>query len=188
MASIGHVAVGLAAGRLSVRPGASTGRLLAAMLACSVLSLLPDIDVVAFALQVPTGAALDHRGATHSLAFALLCGVVCVLLCRLSGWRSRLAVIVTLTVASHGLLDAMTDGGLGVAFFWPLSLKRYFLPWRPLPVVPIGLSRLFRLARGRRALALELGYFVPLWAYALVPRRLLLPREAKASGEVTRRV
>lgn len=179
MASVGHVAVGLAAGRLAVRPSASTSRLVAAMLACSVLALLPDVDVVAFALQVPTGAAFDHRGATHSLAFALGCGLACALLCRWLGWRPRVAVIVTLAVASHGLLDAMTDGGLGVALFWPLSLKRYFLPWRPLPVVPIGLKRLFGLARGRRALTLELGYFVPLWAYALLPRRLFMPKEAE---------
>lgn len=39
---------------------------------------------------------------------------------------------------SHGLLDAMTDGGRGIAFFSPFSNHRYFLPWRPIRVSPIG--------------------------------------------------
>jgi hypothetical protein len=30
--------------------------------------------------------------------------------------------------ASHGMLDAMTDGGLGVAFFAPFDNARYFFP------------------------------------------------------------
>jgi inner membrane protein len=42
--------------------------------------------------------------------------------------------------ASHGLLDAMTDGGRGVALFWPFTARRYFLPWRPIPVAPIGIG------------------------------------------------
>ncbi|MEP7324822.1 MAG: metal-dependent hydrolase [Gemmatimonadota bacterium] len=52
-----------------------------------------------------------------------------------------------LATASHGFLDTMTDGGLGVAFFSPFSNTRYFLPWRPVQVSPIGLSRFFT-ARG----------------------------------------
>jgi len=37
----------------------------------------------------------------------------------------------------------MTDGGLGVAFFSPLDNHRYFLPWRPIHVSPIGIERFF---------------------------------------------
>jgi inner membrane protein len=48
-----------------------------------------------------------------------------------------------LAAASHGLLDAMTDGGLGVAFFSPFDNRRYFLPWRPILVSPIGFERFF---------------------------------------------
>jgi inner membrane protein len=43
-----------------------------------------------------------------------------------------------LITASHGLFDAMTDGGLGIAFFSPFDTTRYFLPWRPIRVSPIG--------------------------------------------------
>src|SRR5262249_58329038 len=50
---------------------------------------------------------------------------------------------VFLATASHGLLDAMTDGGLGVAFFSPFDNRRYFLPWTPVEVSPIGVTRFF---------------------------------------------
>jgi inner membrane protein len=40
-------------------------------------------------------------------------------------------------VASHGILDALTDAGLGVGFFVPFSDARYFLPWRPLLTSPL---------------------------------------------------
>jgi inner membrane protein len=41
---------------------------------------------------------------------------------------------------SHGLLDALTDGGLGVAFFSPFDTSRYFFPWRPISVCPMALD------------------------------------------------
>src|SRR6266540_4876570 len=34
----------------------------------------------------------------------------------------------------HGFFDAMTNGGLGVAFFAPFDSRRYFLAFRPLEV------------------------------------------------------
>jgi inner membrane protein len=39
---------------------------------------------------------------------------------------------------SHALLDACTNGGLGVAFFSPFDKRRFFFPWRPIEVSPIG--------------------------------------------------
>ena len=50
-------------------------------------------------------------------------------------------VLVThffLVTASHGVLDALTNGGLGVAFFAPFDNTRYFFPWTPIVVSPIG--------------------------------------------------
>ena len=73
MASIGHVAVGMALGRAE-RGGQSLGRLLGGMALFSALAMLPDADVVAFKLGIPYGATWGHRGASHSLVFAL--GVV----------------------------------------------------------------------------------------------------------------
>jgi inner membrane protein len=48
-----------------------------------------------------------------------------------------------LATASHGMLDAMTDGGLGVALFSPFDNSRYFFPWRPIHVSPISVGRFF---------------------------------------------
>jgi inner membrane protein len=37
----------------------------------------------------------------------------------------------------------MTNGGLGIAFFCPLSNNRYFFPFRPIQVSPIGITSFF---------------------------------------------
>lgn len=116
-----------------------------AAVACSIL---PDIDVVGFAYGVPYGAMLGHRGLTHSLMFALVAGLAAAHLVVSSSvrfsreWWGTVAFFFVIT-ASHGVLDAMTDGGLGVAFFSPFDLTRYFLPWRPLAVSPIGIFDFF---------------------------------------------
>jgi len=37
----------------------------------------------------------------------------------------------------------MTSGGFGIAFFAPFSNARYFFPWRPIVVSPIGIGAFF---------------------------------------------
>jgi inner membrane protein len=122
---------------------------------------LPDLDVIAFLLGIPYEAPLGHRGASHSLVFAALLAVLFTAAVP-RAWRgelsaARMAVFLFLATASHGLLDALTDGGLGVAFFWPLDDSRYFLPWRPLEVSPIGVGA-FLGARGAAILANEMAW------------------------------
>ena len=56
--------------------------------------------------------------------------------------------------ASQGVLDAMTNRGLGVAFFSPFNTERYFFGFRPIVVSPISLHRLFN-ERGLQVLASE---------------------------------
>ncbi|WP_460502464.1 metal-dependent hydrolase, partial [Hymenobacter agri] len=68
-----------------------------------------------------------------------------------AGW---LAGLLFLATASHGLLDAMTTGGLGVAFFSPWHLERYFFPLRPIKVSPLSIRGFFG-AKGLRVLASE---------------------------------
>ena len=109
-----------------------------------LLAVLPDADVVAFIFGVPYGATFGHRGFTHSLAFAALAGAATVtLFFRDAGNRLSLAIFFALAAASHPLLDALTNGGLGVAFFSPFSNRRYFFPFRPLQVSPIGPASFF---------------------------------------------
>lgn len=107
-------------------------------------AVLPDADVVGFAFGVHYDSIFGHRGMTHSLAFALLlaCAVI-FLFFRDAPNRKALAVYFFLVTASHGVLDALTNGGLGVAFFAPFSSERYFFPFRPVEVSPIGLSSFF---------------------------------------------
>ena len=84
-----------------------------------------------------------------------------------SGSRPHVISILFCTV-SHGVLDAMTDGGLGVAFFAPWNNERYFLPWRPLKVPPIGIPAFFS-RRGLVVLGSELLWVaLPLVLIAVV--------------------
>ena len=162
MASVGHVAVGMAAARVypGMRPDRSSA---GSMLAWAALSFLPDADVIGFGFGVHYGDAWGHRGATHSFLFALLLGAligaVAPLFHRLA-WRT--GIFATLVLASHPLLDTLTNGGLGCALFWPFDLTRYFAPWRPIPVSPIGLGYLS--SYGMFVAVTELVIFSPfLW-------------------------
>ena len=173
MASFGHIAVGLALGRLGAR-AASPGRRAAAMLALAVLALLPDADVIAFKLGIAYEAPWGHRGASHSLVFAVLVSLAVAAGTRVARGPAREAGLLAFAaVGSHGLLDAMTTGGLGAALLWPFTSARYFLPLRPIPVAPIGAGMLS--ARGLYVVMVELLLFLPLCGYALWPRRRAAP-------------
>jgi membrane-bound metal-dependent hydrolase YbcI (DUF457 family) len=52
--------------------------------------------------------------------------------------RSRVWLYLFVCALSHPLLDALTNGGRGVALLSPFSNHRYFFPWRPIEVSPIG--------------------------------------------------
>lgn len=170
MASIGHVAVGMAAAKSYRQRQPTRWSIFTAMCVWSGLSMLPDADVVGFRSGVRYAAVWGHRGATHSLAFALVLGL---LIGWLSGWlglpRLRTTLCAVAVLASHGLLDTLTDGGLGCALLWPFDHTRYFAPWRPIPVAPIG--RAFFSSAGLRVACAELWLFAPLFLYALWPRR-----------------
>jgi inner membrane protein len=113
----------------------------------TVCSVIPDLDVLGFRYGIHYGDFWGHRGFTHSLFFAaLLASAVMLAAFRHESPgldRLRIWMYLFLATASHGLLDAMTDGGLGVAFFAPFDNHRYFLPFRPIHVSPIGAGRFF---------------------------------------------
>jgi len=160
-----HAVAALGIGACFYRPG-TPNRVWVIGVFCSVI---PDIDVLGFRFGIRYGDFWGHRGFTHSLFFAALLASAVLLmefwrgapgLSRLSRW-----VYFFIATASHGFLDAMTDGGLGVAFFSPFDNHRYFLPWRPIHVSPIGFGRFFS-ERGIAVLQSEL-----LWIW--VPAALL---------------
>ncbi|MBI3566566.1 MAG: metal-dependent hydrolase [Elusimicrobia bacterium] len=130
-----------------------------------LVSALPDADVLGFRFGVRYEDLWGHRGMTHSLPFAAVLGVAAAARFR-PDWKTdgrRLALVLVLIAASHGFLDAFTDGGLGVAFFAPFDAGRYFFPWRPIAVSPIGARNFFN-ARG---LAVILSEVRAVWVPSL---------------------
>jgi inner membrane protein len=171
MASIGHVAIGLAARKFYEGDIVPRWPPLAGMFLWSGLSLLPDADVAGFSFGIPYSSQFGHRGATHSIAFAVAVGVAAYVIAVAKALpRMRTALLVTLVVASHSLLDTLTDGGRGCALLWPFSTERFFAPWRPLPVAPIGLQ--FFTMSGLHVAAAEMLWFSIPFLYALWPNRL----------------
>jgi inner membrane protein len=160
----------MAAARAWVGKDASRGRLLGAMTAFSMLALLPDADVIAFAFGIPYEAPWGHRGASHSFVFALWMTLVIVAIARRAGAPPlRTFLCVGLTALSHGILDTLTDGGLGCALLWPFSYERMFAPITPIPVAPIGPYMLSK--RGLYVVMVELVLFAPFFLYATFPRK-----------------
>ena len=131
-------------------------------------SILPDADVAAFAFGIPYEHTFGHRGFTHSIAFALLFALIATLIVR---GRFGTFAFLFLCTTSHGVLDALTDGGLGIAFFSPFSNERYFFPWTPIRVSPLGAG--FFSERGLATLGSELVWvWVPSVAAGLLSYRL----------------
>ena len=107
MASVGHVAVGVAAARAyggGRRPSPLT------LVAWSALSLLPDADVVGFSFGVRYEDPFGHRGATHSFAFAAGVGTLDGLVAarRFRAPLARTVVFACTVLATHPHVD-ITD-------------------------------------------------------------------------------
>jgi len=142
-------------------------------------SILPDADVIGFVLGLPYKSLWGHRGLSHSLCFAFVLSLCVVSLAFRKHtafswpWWSYVLYFFVVT-ASHGVLDAMTNGGRGIAFLAPFDATRYFFPWRPVHVSPISIRAFFS-ARGRQILGSELVFIwlptILLWAAVRIYRR-----------------
>jgi len=110
-----------------------------------VSSILPDIDVLAYKFGITAPDILGHRGLTHSILFAALWSLLILFIFHQKEKKNYLLLLVFyfLCTASHGFLDAMTNGGDGITFFLPFTSERYFLPWQVIQVSPIGLEHFF---------------------------------------------
>lgn len=151
--------------------------------ALAVLSVFPDLDVIGFRFHIPYSHWLGHRGLSHSLIFAV---VVALIVARIEFRQLKLSSthgwavfgLCVIAIASHGVLDALTDGGLGIGFFLPFDSGRYFFPIRPLEVSPIGVSN-FVEGPALAVLRSELIYvWLPLVAAVGLARRLIDRRRA----------
>lgn len=153
--AISHAAPALALIPVFHRPG-TPRRLWVLGVLCAIA---PDLDVVAFAAGIPYEHPLGHRGLWHSVPFAaVVAGVVTIAAfpkARAGFSRLRAWFYLFLAMASHGLLDTFTNGGLGVALLGPFDSTRYFAPFRPIEVSPLCVRAFFS-ARGASILVNEL--------------------------------
>jgi len=168
--SVGHVIVGLAAARLHAGGGRLRPRPTAALVA---LATFPDLDFLARELGAPAGSPWLHRGALHSVLACLLAAAMASRWLAGPGARWRLFLAGLLAAASHPVLDALTWGGAGIMFWWPLDATRHLAPFHLLSASPMGLALVS--ARGGAFLAREALAFSPLLLWASWPRRRRAP-------------
>ncbi|MGB3165244.1 MAG: metal-dependent hydrolase [Alteraurantiacibacter sp.] len=150
------LAIAALAGRARISPRIA--------LAGAGLAMFPDADVIGFAFGINYADPWGHRGATHSIALAVLVAGVLAVVGREARSVAAFAFLAV-AMASHGLLDALTDGGLGVALLWPFHEVRRLAPVTPIHVSPIGAG--FFSLRGLETLLSE-GLWVWLPAGLLV--------------------
>jgi inner membrane protein len=165
-----HALAGVALGTLTSFPQ----RRRAFWLTSALLPVLPDLDVFGRAFGIAFYSTWGHRGVSHSFVAAGVVGTVAALLLhrRLGARLAPLAVYFAAITASHGVLDALTNGGPGVAFFAPFDGTRYFFPWRPIPVSPLASN--FFSAWGLRVFQAELAMiWLPAAVVGLLGRYIL---------------
>ena len=133
----------------------------------AVCAMIPDADVIGFRFGIEYGNMFGHRGFTHSIVFAILFGSFAAFIVykylNTGISFAKLFIFFSLATLSHPFFDMLTDGGSGVALFAPFSNERFFFPWRPIQVSPIGL-RFF----SGRGLGVILSEFVWVWLPAIV--------------------
>jgi inner membrane protein len=126
----------------------------------ALCAVLPDLDSISFLLGIPYANMFGHRGFSHSIVFAAMVSILAALLLQrgrplLSKGSLGYALLFFIITMSHSIFDALTSGGLGVAFFAPFSGKRYFFDFRPIAVAPVNVFRFFT-GRHAKILSTEL--------------------------------
>ena len=149
------------------------GRLLVAAM---IVAIIPDLDGLwKHAPGLGDQSIWSHRGVTHSMFVALLFGILAAFFHRrLRVLPLTAGVVVAAAMASHGLLDMMTDSGRPVAYLWPLTSARLFADWRPIPgsgLHPADIPPLQEIMR--RALIEMRQVIAPLFGVALTIRLIV---------------
>jgi membrane-bound metal-dependent hydrolase YbcI (DUF457 family) len=89
----------------------------------ALLGISPDFDYALNWLRISWGGW--HHGFTHSIPFALVLGLVLIVIFK--DWSVRSYLVFTLAYVSHTLLDFMFTESRGVALWWPFTNYRYKL-------------------------------------------------------------
>ena len=134
--TLSHAAVAIAAGTVfSSRPAPK--HFWAVSIACAVIA---DVDLIPFLCGVPYDHFFGHRGFFHSIFFGLLVSIAATKYVSSvskglpEAWVRYFTLFFLLCV-SHGLLDALSNGSIGVALFSPIDPTRYFFPWQPVSMI-----------------------------------------------------
>jgi inner membrane protein len=151
----------------------------------AVAAVVPDLDYFLHRGDWFADGPYTHRGFTHSLVFAAALGALSTALVARRGWPGARAWwfgYLALCTASHGALDACTNGGEGIAFLWPFTAARWHFPWRPIEVAPLSIDGFFT-ARGAVVFESELLWvWLPMAALALAGALVRRRRAAAAAG------
>ncbi len=134
------------------------------MILSIIFGLLPDIDGIGFFFGVKYGSFLGHRGFSHSFFFIIIATVIfCFLAVPKIKIKSKKFLILFANFFSigslHIFLDMMTNGGLGLAIFSPITNQRFFLPWQPIEVSSI-LPQHFLELNGLAVIKFELLFLI----------------------------
>ena len=136
------------------------------LLTGALLTVLPDFDVIGLYAGIPYEHMLGHRGLSHSLLFAAIIAAIItaffarqIKICATAVW-----FYLFICTTSHGMLDALTNGGLGIAFLSPFSNERYFFSFRPIEVSTLNIRTFFE-SQGASVLANE---FITIWPVCLI--------------------
>ncbi len=117
-------------------PEDRTRRLALAALFCACWQ---DVDYASLLFEVRPHETFGHRGATHSLFVAAAVAAIVAFALFRARFR-RVFPILFAVGASHGLLDALTAGDVGVALFWPLTSARFHFPFSLIASCPGGVD------------------------------------------------
>ena len=156
-----------ASSAISIRPGKESLKFWILSIVCSSL---PDADVIGYRwFYISSYEFFGHRGFFHSPFFAVLLSiaVVCIFyrkeeIFSKSWWKYTIYFFVL--TASHGVLDALTNGGNGIALLSPFTNERYFFPWTPIEVSPLSVSGFL----SQRGLAVLMSEMLWVWGSCLV--------------------
>lgn len=148
-------------------------------------SILPDIDVIPMSLGVPYAHMFGHRGFSHSILFVLLVAFIFAYVgfreVKLNNKQWLLLLIYFFFLGlSHILLDALTNGGLGIGFFMPFDSTRYFFSYRPIRASPFSFLRFFN-SEGQKILVSELIWvWIPSVIFLVIVKFVGALRNAQA--------
>ncbi len=131
--------------------------------------IIPDLDVLGLKIGIVYSSFLGHRGFSHSLLFALLLGIlISSIFFRKEGKKKKkwlfYTVYFSIITSSHGILDALTNGGGGIAFLSPFDNERYSFGFRPIALSPLSIKAFL----GERGVSVLKNEFIWVWLPSII--------------------